>query len=683
MSKWYKGIYRRQLTDMHIHDEDDRFLSEFSADEYYENLVRANIQSPMIYLQSHTGLCNYPTETARTHKRFLNGENQIKKLIKKCKDGGMKVVGYYSLIFNNWAAENHPSWEQIDEKGKTWRENGQRYGLCCPNNEEYRAFVQVQIDELVREFKDLHLDGIFFDMPYWEITCCCPSCQKRFQEETGKEIPKTRNFKDETWLRYVKARQDWMVDFVRFVRSYTNQVMPEVTVEFNYAAVIGCNWLGGSTEGINDECEFTGGDLYGDLYSHSFACKYYYGVTKNQPFEYMTCRCDKTLREHTITKPQATLEREILLTAAHHGASLNIDAVDPIGTLDKRVYERVGKAFARQIPFEPYMGRGNLYSEVAVYFDSKTMYTTDTKTWSDRYNRTCAIGAVKKLIEAHVPTAVISNNHLGDLSKYQMIVAPALQDFDNDEPLKFIDYVKKGGTLYLSGASDSRLIKEFFGGKVVGETYENSPYPWVQMGARVYVAPKKEYELEFGEFNEKYPLPFTYYLPILEGAQGEVKATITLPFADPDYNYHYASIHSCPPWQETEHPAFIEKAYGKGKVIWSAAVLEYDDREAFKDIFKGIVERNVVKKYVCKAGKAIECVIFEEENATLFSLCDLQYDETKTSGAIPFTVRTDRAPKSFRNIGLNTDMVYSYDEKAGVLSATLSVDDFAMFEITY
>ena len=54
MEKWYKGVYRRQLTDMHIHDEDDRFLSEFNADEYYENLVRAKIQSPMIYLQSHT-----------------------------------------------------------------------------------------------------------------------------------------------------------------------------------------------------------------------------------------------------------------------------------------------------------------------------------------------------------------------------------------------------------------------------------------------------------------------------------------------------------------------------------------------------------------------------------------------------------------------------------------------------
>ena len=65
--------------------------------------------------------------------------------------------------------------------------------------------------------------------------------------------------------------------------------MPNTTVEFNYAAVIGCDWVGGSTEGINAECEFTGRDLYGDLYSHSFAAKYYYGVTNNQPFKYMTC----------------------------------------------------------------------------------------------------------------------------------------------------------------------------------------------------------------------------------------------------------------------------------------------------------------------------------------------------------------------------------------------------------
>ncbi|MBQ8342882.1 MAG: beta-galactosidase trimerization domain-containing protein [Clostridia bacterium] len=678
MKKWYEGVYRRQLTDMHIHDCDDLFLSKFNADEYYENLLRAKIQSPMIYLQSHVGLCNYPTETARTHKRFLQGENEIKKLIKKCKDGGMKVVGYYSLIFNNWAIENHPEWEMLYADGTTWREHGQRYGLCCPNNLDYREFVKVQIDELAREFKNL--DGLFFDMPYWEVPCHCAACRKNFKAETGYDLPDNLDWNDPVWLRYVKARQDWMVDFVRFVRAYTNEKMPEVTVEFNYAAVIGCDWLGGSTEGINTECEFTGGDLYGDLYDHSFAAKYYYGVTNNQPFEYMTCRCDYLLREHTITKTQKALEEGILLTAAHHGASLIIDAIDPIGTLDKRVYERVGNAFARQIPFEPYMSKGNLYAEVAVYFDSKTMFDKKDK---GKYNKTCAIGAVKKLIEAHVPTAVISNGSMHDLDKYQMIIAPCLQDFDNDEPLKLIGYVKNGGTLYLSGRSDARLMQEFFGAKCIGETYENEPYTGVQLGARVYISPTASAGELFGEFNAEYPLPLTYYLPLLQGAQGDVKATVALPYAAPDNNYTFASIHSCPPWQSTDYPAFIERDYGKGKVIWCAAEIEYDDRAAFKTLFKKIVNDNIVKKYDCKAGTAIECVIFEDKDLSLVSLCDLQYDETKTSGAIPFAVKSGKAPKSFRNIGENKDVAFAYDERTGTVSATLSVDDFAMFEITY
>ena len=299
MKKWYEGIYRRQLTDMHINDTDELFLSKFCADEYYDCLVRAKIQSPMIYRQSHTGLCNYPTETARTHKHFLKGENELKRLIAKCKVGGMSVVGYYSLIFNNCAIEAHPEWEMKYPDGTTWRDRGQRYGLCCPNNSDYREFVKAQIDELAREFNNI--DGLFYDMPYWEVACHCDSCRERFLKETGMELPEKLDWSDPVWRKFARARQDWMVDFVRFVKNYTANVMPWVTIEFNYAAVIGCDWLGGSTEGINAESEFTGGDLYGDLYSHSFACKYYYGVTKNQPFEYMTCRCDRTLREHTIT----------------------------------------------------------------------------------------------------------------------------------------------------------------------------------------------------------------------------------------------------------------------------------------------------------------------------------------------------------------------------------------------
>lgn len=675
MSKWYKGIFRRSLTDMHIPDFDDAFLSKFNAEEYYRNLVTAKVQSPMIYLQSHTGLCNYPTATGKTHNAFTKGENQLKKLIALCKDGGMKVVGYYSLVFNNWATDTHPDWEMVNADGTTWRDHGQRYGLCCPNNEDYRAWTTKQIDELAKEFPTL--DGLFYDMPYWEVACHCPSCQEKYRAKYGVSLPTVCDFKDQEWLRYLRARQDWMVEFVQFVKAYTSKVMPWVTVEFNYAAAVGCDWMAGSTEGINAESEFTGGDLYGDLYCHSFAAKYYYGVTPNQPFEYMTCRCDKTLREHTVTKTQKALEREVLLTAAHHGASLIIDAVDPVGTLDQRVYQRIGKVFERQLPYEKYMDKGSLYADVAVYFDTRTVYRADEDVTD---NKTCAIGAMRILAENHIPQTIVSNANLHDLSKYQMVVAPSMQDFDNDAPLQFIDYVKGGGTLYLSGGSDSRLIKEFFGGKVTGKTYDGLIKPHVQMGARAYLSPVYG-EKAFGEFNRKYPMPVTYHLPILEGAKGKVRATITTAYAAPDDNYRFASIHSCPPWTETNHPALLETTYGKGKVIWIAATPESDQRYAFQDLFIQLVRENVTPKYQILAGRNIEAVVFEDKDLVLLSLCDLTYDDGKINKPATFSFACPRAPKCVVDAADEQELPFAYEN--GALQMQISFDDFAMIAVKF
>ena len=109
--KWYENKFRRHLLDMHIEDWSDEFLSKFSAEAYFENLKKANIESAMIYLQSHVGLCYYPTKVGKLHKGFIGKEDTIKRLIDKCRANGIAVTGYYSLIFNNWAHDTHPSGE--------------------------------------------------------------------------------------------------------------------------------------------------------------------------------------------------------------------------------------------------------------------------------------------------------------------------------------------------------------------------------------------------------------------------------------------------------------------------------------------------------------------------------------------------------------------------------------------
>ena len=253
--KWYKNLYRRHLLDMHIEDWDERFLSEFSPDEYVENLKLAKIQCAMIYLQSHVGLCNFPTKVAEEHRAFV-GNDKMQRLIKLCHENGIKVVGYYSLIHNNRAEINHPEWKMIEADGKTPREKGGRYGFVCPNNEEYRAFVVEQIKEMHENFE---LDGVFYDMPFWPDSCRCKSCRERWQKEVGGDMPEP-DLKAPRFKEYAKKLQEWMAEFCAFVAQKTHEIMPEVSIEFNNAGIVAFDWTAGSTEKISDVADYAGGD---------------------------------------------------------------------------------------------------------------------------------------------------------------------------------------------------------------------------------------------------------------------------------------------------------------------------------------------------------------------------------------------------------------------------------------
>ena len=119
-NKWFTRSFRRNLVDMHIADWDDTFLSQFDPEEYLECLRLGNIKSAMIYLQSHTGLCNRKTESGKTHRAFIN-DNKIKTLIDLCHKNSIDVIAYYSLIYNNYAYDCHPEWRMLDIDGNSTR----------------------------------------------------------------------------------------------------------------------------------------------------------------------------------------------------------------------------------------------------------------------------------------------------------------------------------------------------------------------------------------------------------------------------------------------------------------------------------------------------------------------------------------------------------------------------------
>src|SRR6516225_8166251 len=187
-NKWYSHAYRRAVNDMHIPDWDEKFLSQVDVDQYVSMLVKARAQSVVAYAMSHVGLFNYPTKVGRQHQG-LKGRNLLKEIIDSCHSHQIAVVVYNSLIFDRWAADNHPDWRLRTHDGSVHGKGG-RHGLLCPNS-PYREYVRAWIEEECTHFE---FDGIRFDMTFWPGVCYCKHCRERFAREVGGEIPTTINW---------------------------------------------------------------------------------------------------------------------------------------------------------------------------------------------------------------------------------------------------------------------------------------------------------------------------------------------------------------------------------------------------------------------------------------------------------------------------------------------------------
>lgn len=660
--KWFEKSYRRNLVDMHIEDWNDEFLSKFSSEEYFENLKKAHIQSPMIYLQSHVGHCYFPTKVGHMHSAFVRREDMIKRLVDMCRADGMDVVGYYSLIYNTYEEDRHPEWRIVSgDDGKSNRQRtNSRYGLCCPNNPEYRKFLREQISEIADYFT---LDGMFYDMTFWPAVCRCEHCMKIYREHGIDTIP-PKNYADPVYMKVMKLRTEMMGDFARYVTELTHEIMPGVSVEHNYANAVASDSVEiGISELVNDQCDYTGGDLYGDLYNHSFTAKYYYAVSKNSPFEYMTCRCDRSLSAHTVTKSEERLSTEVMLTAAHHGASFIIDAIDPIGTLDSRVYERIGKVFERQMPYERYFG-GELLTDVGVYYSTTGRYNSRGLNFN---SRSCAIGGTKAMIEAHIPVGVAANSTTKKLN-YKAVLAGGIAGISAENRADIIEYVKNGGVLYLSGVEESELIYELLRAKPDGYTSEGF----------VYLAPTEYGQRLFGEFNKDYPLPTELSLPKLsfEDDDYKVLATMKLPYTKPS-DKKFASIHSNPPGVLTDIPALIERRFGNGTVIWSAAPIENDGRLSHNKLLCEIIRGYITPTVKTNAPRQVELTLFKCDDGMQLCAVDLLCtDELLPIRSFEVEIECEKPCKVVK-VGDDSDIVFSYKDGR----VRFFVDDLVMFEM--
>ena len=669
---WFESSFRRHLLDMHITDWGDGvFLSKFSPEEYYENLKRANVKSAMIYLQSHVGYCYYPTKNGHIHPAFISDPDKMKRLVDLCHQGGIEVIAYYSINYNALESRAHPEWTVVRADKKSHNDlmfSGDRYRVCCPNNPEYLQFMLDQVTEMLT-FVDA--DGINFDMPFWLHPCHCEHCVRKYKEEFGKEIPTVIGSKE--WDEFVFDRDKWTDEYIGKLSAHAKKVKPGISVQFNYAYAALNAAYHIPTEVINKHQDYASGDIYVSVFTQSFACKLYGAVTQNKPFEFMFSRCDPNLSAHTNTKSDDKLRVATLITTAHHGANFIIDAVDPVGTMDKRFYEKLGELYREVEHYEPYLKTGDLVTDVGLFYclEARSTDREKPRDENDHYNSTIAVS--KALTRMHIPYSIITQQSAKNLENYKVIVLSNPKNLSSETVMKLKKYVENGGKLYISGSDDKELIEVVAGVRVEGFTKQD----------KTYVAPKENYEKTFADFNSEYPLQCSVNLPIVKVSDdAEVLATISLPFIHPEYEDAYSSIHSNPPGTKTDYPAVIKKQCGKGEVIWSAAGIEARYLLACQKIFSNLLaDLGLDTTIKTTASRNTEIITFKAENEILVSAVYLTDDEvTEIQNPFTVSVKSEKAPKAVTLLADGSKAEFDY--KDGFITfKTRELNIFDMYRI--
>ncbi len=619
MAKWYENLKWRCLVDMHIPDHHESFMKKFCASEYAENMKRGGVELAELYTGNCLGICFFPTKVGHKHKGI--GENDlVKDTFYELGKRNIEKMPYFN-IWSRWAFDTYPEWRVIQPDGHNslW-ENGKessRFGICCINSDGYKDYVKKQIEQIVSDYEG---KGLWIDMLGWfNMVCHCDSCKKKFRKKTGLDIPKEPDWNSGDWAKFMRFREESVTEFADMITGTAKKIKPEIYVVFNCAAWQADNIYAGIDENFLQKNEYLAGDFYGNFLQYSTTCKVLNNLSPNKPIEFMTSRCVE-LNDHTTLKSKDEMINSVYASIAYNAAFVMIDAINPDGTMEKKVYENLGELKKEAEPLYKYWNpRAKMMSDVAFYTNLKSSFDPRGENShyikDKRHTITHLNVLAKSMISEHIAYDFIFKPNLSDaIKEKKAIILSDVFILDEDEVRLFKEFVKNGGNLIITGLTGmfdktEGRRKDFALSEIMGVTY---------LG---------ETEFDFSYFNPTNSKLFEGYnssapmisycnstLTKLSGAAA--MANLTVPWSHSKNAHLYASAISNPPKEHTEYPAVTINSYGKGKVMYISSPFECDEKVAQQKVFTNHVKymMNDEPVYSAVAPSWMDTTLYDDGN---------------------------------------------------------------------
>lgn len=408
---------------------------DFDPKTFAKTMKKAHVNSVTVFAKCHHGHLYYPTKHPARHPTLKPGLDLVGKQVDALHKEGIRAPIYISVLWDEFAANNHPEWVAVRPDGtrfgSTPLEPGwQTMDMASP----YQDYLYEQTEEILKRYTPV--DGIFFD-----ICFNIPSVSKWAVAEMDKAglDPEKAGDRD---AYAEQLSQQYMSRFNRLVKKHCKQA----TVYFNSRPHSGLRTDGAHMTHIEIEALATGG--WGYIF---FPKNVRHARIFGKSYMGMTARFHRSWADFGGLKPEAALLYECCQMIAHGAACSVGDQLHPRGTLDKATYQMVESVYGHVEACEPYTDKAKAVTEIGVYHAMPRSGAAGEWTNMSDTPGGPNDGVTRMLMHLKHQFDVL--DHEASIDKYRLLILPDTIEVDPALAKKLNAFVKKGGSLLLSGIS--------------------------------------------------------------------------------------------------------------------------------------------------------------------------------------------------------------------------------------
>lgn len=397
---------------------------DFDARTFARQMKEAHVNSVTLFAKCHHGHLYYNTRRAERHPNLKPGLNLLGEQVEALHRVGIRAPIYLSVLWDEYAASQHPDWMVREADGKPLRAGPlspawQLLDLSSP----YQDYLAEQTQEVLKLFKPV--DGIFFDI-CWDQ----PSYSDHATSAMKRQGLNPENQQDMNTFAHKVA-----LAFMKRFHQMVKKASPNASVYFNARPMSNLANEIKYLEQVEIEALPTGD--WGYLY---FPKNVRYARIFGKPYLGMTARFHKSWADFGGLKPYPALEYETSQMIAH-GAKCSIgDQMHPRGVLDQAAYDLIGRVYARVEAAEPYTENATPVTQIGLFQASAERFSSGTDD-----------GSVRMLTQLKHQFDVVRPE--SRLDGYELLIIPEGVEIDAKLGDKLDRYVKKGGAILLSGVA--------------------------------------------------------------------------------------------------------------------------------------------------------------------------------------------------------------------------------------